>query len=481
MRGALASVLIVWMAALPAPPPSGAAEADPPTDPPPAEGVFKEVGELLTEARTARADLLSPGHFAAGQKLVAEAQQLYRDQRAIKDIQEKIDKATGELQAALDLIPESKLILGDALAARDQAQAVEAQTHAGSVYAPAEEAFKDGALKLEAGKSKDAKVKAADAERGFKAAELEAIRLSVLGEAKKLVSKAEKEKATVWAPRHFTSAKEGIAEAERLLADDRSQRDPVAKLAKQAEADARRGLAIAAEAQAAAADRSSYEAKLMDAEAQIHLIGGAIDYEPDFEQGLGAPAQQIVQAIQGLEQERDALKQELAHTRKELDSLAAKGRGLSAELEAKREKEARVQRVTQLFTPDEAVVIRQPGRLILRLKGVNFERGEAVIMPESYALLAKVIRATAELPGASITIQGHTDSQGDAQRNLVLSQERAEAVRAYLEANAELADRLVTTVGLGESTPVATNDTAEGRALNRRIDVVFDAPSLIGD
>jgi outer membrane protein OmpA-like peptidoglycan-associated protein len=137
--------------------------------------------------------------------------------------------------------------------------------------------------------------------------------------------------------------------------------------------------------------------------------------------------------------------------------------------------------VTALFTPEEAVVIRQPGRLTLRLKGISFERGDAVVMPESYALLAKVIRAIDELPGASITVQGHTDSQGDAERNLVLSQQRAEAVRAFLEANTDLSDRLVNTVGLGETTPVASNDTAEGRALNRRIDVVFDAPSLIGD
>jgi outer membrane protein OmpA-like peptidoglycan-associated protein len=435
----------------------------------------------LDEARAARADLLSPGHFAAGQRLVAEAQQLYRDQRAIKDIQSRIDRATAELEAALALIPESKLILGDALAARDQAQVAEAQVHAGPLYAPAEEAFKDAGLKLEAGKSKDAKVKAADSERGFRAAELEAIRVSVLGEAKQLIAKAEKDKLTIWAPRHFTSAKEGIAEAERLLADDRSQRDPVAQLAKQADADARRGLAIAAEAQKAAGDRSSYEAKQMDAEAQIHLIGSAIDYQPDFVQGLGAPAQQIVQAIQGLEQERNTLRQELAATRSAFDSLAAKGRGLSAELEAKREKEARVARVTELFGPDEAVVIRQSGRLTLRLKGVNFERGNAVVLPESYALLAKVIRAIAELPGASITIQGHTDSQGDAERNINLSRERAESVRAYLDANADLSDRLVTTVGLGEASPVASNDTAEGRALNRRIDVIFDAPNLIGD
>jgi outer membrane protein OmpA-like peptidoglycan-associated protein len=443
--------------------------------------MFSSVGELLKEARAQRADVLSPGHFAEGQRLVLEAQRLYQEQRAIKDIQSRIDRATDELGQAMSLVPESKLVLGNALAARDLAQAAEAQVHASAQYAQAENAFKDAAFKLEAGKSKDAKVKAADAERGFRAAELQAIQVTTLGKAKQLIAQAEKDKAVIWAPRHFESAKQSVAEAERLLSDDRTQRNQVSTLARQAEADASRGLQIAAEAQVAAGDRSSFEAKLMDAEAQVQLIAGAIDYEPDFQTGLGEPAQQIVQAIKGLQKERDTLKGDLTRARSALDSLGAKERGLSAELEAKREKEARVQRVTTLFTPDEAVVIRQPGRLTLRLKGVNFERGDAVVMPESYALLAKVIRAIDELPGASITVQGHTDSQGDAERNLVLSQQRAEAVRAFLEANTDLSDRLVNTVGLGETTPVATNDTAEGRALNRRIDIVFDAPSLIGD
>ena len=280
--------------------------------------MFKEAGELLNEARAQRADLLSPGHFAEGQRQLAEAQRLYQEQRALKDIQSRIDRATGELNQAISLVPEAKLVLGNALAARDLAQAAEAQVHASAPYAAGENAFKDAASKLEAGKSKDAKVKAADAEREFRAAELQAIQSTTLGEAKKLIAQAQKEKAEAWAPRHFQSAKESVAEAERLLNDDRTQRNKVGDLARQAEADARRGLAIAAEAQAAAGDRSSYEAKQMDAEAQVHLIASAIDYEPDFEAGLGQPSQQIVTAIKGLQAERDTLKRDLKRARSAL-------------------------------------------------------------------------------------------------------------------------------------------------------------------
>ena len=444
--------------------------------------IFAPVDALASNARAQRADLLSPGHFANGEKALSEARRLYREQGEIKALDAKLTRAKSEFEEAIAQAPRAKQTLGPALAARDAALDAEATVHDGETYGRAERAFNAAGLDLEQGKEKDAKVKAADAERGFRESEINSIRVAILGEAKRLLAKADKEKTAEWAPRHIESARQSVAEAERRLADDRYERSETLQLARQAEADARRGLAIAEKARSASTDRSSYEAQLMDAESQIQLIGGALSYKPDFEGGLGEPSQQIVRAIQGIKAERDTLKGELARTQASLSALEAKERGLSAELEAKRSKEERFQRVSELFIPEEAVVIRERGgRLILRLKGVNFERGDAVVLPESYSLLGKVIRATGELPGAAMTIEGHTDSQGDAARNVMLSQERADAVRAYLEANTNLADRLVTTVGMGESTPIATNDDEEGRAQNRRIDVVFDAPNLIGN
>ncbi len=444
--------------------------------------IFAPIDALASSARAQRADLFSPGHFSNAEKALSEARRLYREQGEIKALDEKLARAKSEFEAAIAHVPEAKLTLGPALAARDAAQDAEATVHDGETYGRAERAFNAAGLDLEQGKAKDAKVKAADAERGFREAEINSIRVAILGEAKRLIAKAEKEKAAEWAPRHIESARNSVGEAERRLMDDRYERSETLQLARQAEADARRGLAIAEKARAASADRSSYEAQLMDAESQIRLIGGALSYEPDFEAGLGEPSQQIVRAIQGIKAERDTLKGELARTQASLSALEAKERGLSAELEAKRSKEERFQRVSELFIAEEAVVIRERGgRIILRLKGVNFQKGNAVVLPESYSLLGKVIRAMGELPGAAMTIEGHTDSQGDAARNVKLSQERADAVRAYLEANTNLSDRLVTTVGIGESTPIASNDNEEGRAQNRRIDVVFEAPNLIGD
>jgi len=76
-------------------------------------------------------------------------------------------------------------------------------------------------------------------------------------------------------------------------------------------------------------------------------------------------------------------------------------------------------------------------------------------------------------PGASISVEGHTDANGSDSTNLILSQDRADAVRQYLVSNFGLNAEKVSSVGYGEARPVATNETAAGRARNRRIDLVI--------
>jgi OOP family OmpA-OmpF porin len=68
-------------------------------------------------------------------------------------------------------------------------------------------------------------------------------------------------------------------------------------------------------------------------------------------------------------------------------------------------------------------------------------------------------------------VEGHTDSNGNDASNQKLSQDRAESVRAYLVQRGVKSER-ITAVGKGESTPVATNDTTEGRANNRRVEII---------
>jgi outer membrane protein OmpA-like peptidoglycan-associated protein len=75
-------------------------------------------------------------------------------------------------------------------------------------------------------------------------------------------------------------------------------------------------------------------------------------------------------------------------------------------------------------------------------------------------------------------VEGHTDSYGSDASNLNLSQERADAVKAYLLANMSMDPSRIEAIGYGESKPIANNETAEGRAKNRRIEIVIHPISL---
>lgn len=106
-------------------------------------------------------------------------------------------------------------------------------------------------------------------------------------------------------------------------------------------------------------------------------------------------------------------------------------------------------------------------------RGVLFASGSANIVTESQSLLAELAGIFAVCPDASIYVEGHTDADGDAEANLLLSLSRAETVVDALIGLGVSPDRLYA-VGYGESLPIASNETAAGKAQNRRIVFNFE-------
>jgi outer membrane protein OmpA-like peptidoglycan-associated protein len=136
-------------------------------------------------------------------------------------------------------------------------------------------------------------------------------------------------------------------------------------------------------------------------------------------------------------------------------------------------KEEQFLSLEKFFTKEEASVIKEGENIVIRLYGINFPSGKSTILPESFGLLSKIQKAIRDFPERKIVIEGHTDSMGDETYNQELSLSRAKAVTAYLIANMGLAEDRISYTGYRESKPVASNDTNEGRSLNRRIDVVL--------
>jgi len=107
----------------------------------------------------------------------------------------------------------------------------------------------------------------------------------------------------------------------------------------------------------------------------------------------------------------------------------------------------------------------------LVLEGIQFSSGSSTISAKSYMILEEVVNSLKGYPEVNITIQGYTDSVGKESLNLRLSQERAESVMNYIIGKGIDPVRLKS-VGFGELNPIADNGTKEGRAKNRRIELV---------
>ena len=122
--------------------------------------------------------------------------------------------------------------------------------------------------------------------------------------------------------------------------------------------------------------------------------------------------------------------------------------------------------------PDTRNKLLTEGRFVTR--GILFDVNSDKIKPESYGVLKDIANVLAENESVKVKIIGHTDSKGTDSYNQDLSQRRSNAVGAYLR-NKGITSTRIKTSGLGESDPVATNDTDEGRALNRRVEFVITA------
>ena len=117
-----------------------------------------------------------------------------------------------------------------------------------------------------------------------------------------------------------------------------------------------------------------------------------------------------------------------------------------------------------------AAELAKTGKVTLR--SVQFDTGKATLKPESAAILDQVVALLKQDTALKLEVQGHTDNVGAPAANLKLSQDRALSVKDYVVTKGGIAAARLTTAGFGDTKPVAPNTTDEGRAQNRRVELV---------
>ena len=162
---------------------------------------------------------------------------------------------------------------------------------------------------------------------------------------------------------------------------------------------------------------------------------------------------------------------ELASTKGHLEKTAGE---LEREKAARAEADKKLAQAMADLQKIASVKQEQRGMVITLSGAVLFASNESTLLPAAMVKLNEVADALIKgNPDSNITVEGHTDSQGQRQYNMDLGQKRADAVRAQLVSRGVAQDR-IKAVGVGPDRPVADNKSAEGRANNRRVEIIVE-------
>jgi len=193
-----------------------------------------------------------------------------------------------------------------------------------------------------------------------------------------------------------------------------------------------------------------------------------------FNESLGGRAAAQESLVTALSVEVSSLRRRLWESELRIGVAEADRSAAESVLTKKQEREAAIEAVRSSFTAEEGGILLTPGgEVVLQVYGISFGVGSSALQGGQDPLVNKIVDAIRWFPGVPVRVEGHTDDTGSYDANLRLSRRRAETVARLLEKKLGVEGESIATEGFGPDKPIALNSTAEGRAMNRRIDVII--------
>ena len=447
--------------------------------------LFSEATAAMNQAKKEEAFLYAPRSYERGMDNYKSARKRFARGARLDSIRSEVADATTYFLQAAKISQHTKTVLASLIKTRTDAMKVNAAGYAEDQWRHGEDRFHRAIDELERGADKYAKDNAAEADKYYRAGELVGIKATYLTGARTLIAQAEKDRIYRRAPKTLEHAKSLLAQAEKALDDNRYDTDLPRSLARQAQTEVQHAMYLSKYIENADDKDMSMEDVILDWETPVRKIAAAADMQADLSNGYADPTKKLVDYVdqeqsktQKLDEDNQQLQTDVSQLKQMLSGASEQRTALNQRLQEQARQRQRLVEVEGMFTRDEARVLRETNSIILRLVGLNFDSGKATIEARNYQLLAKVQKALAEFPNSRFVIEGHTDSYGSDVANYNLSQRRADAVKQYLIANANIDATRIEATGYGETKPIATNDTSVGRARNRRIDIVIE-PKLL--
>lgn len=394
---------------------------------------IEKTQSMIQEASNRQIDVLSPSNFNKAEDSLQKAMKYRQKGKSSSEVLEQVSLARGWLKDALD---KSKLTVSQMPEIQDARR--------GAMNARANELFpkewNSTGKKLESitkdiekGNLKPVDKKGDDIVAAYRKLERDSVVKMALGKADENIRMAEKEKAEKIAPKTYSSATMSYDTAAKAITAN--PRNPAAY--------------------SRAVDQANRESmRLVDVTNQVKA-GNSEDL-----------------VLQSERQQRaiSSLRKENMQSEKEMTAMERQ----QAELQRSQALINQAASIRSQFKPNEAEVYTENGRVMVRLKGLQFAPNQANLDKRDKALLSKMDEALAGMGPSKVIVEGHTDNTGKASRNMTLSEQRAKSVQDYLVSKGTVTLDNVESVGMGSEKPIGNNGTAAGRAQNRRIDLIVE-------
>jgi len=446
---------------------------------------FKDADAAKASADAVEAKDYAPKAYASGMKEYRTAEDALRRGRNIEYVRSNAADATRYFKTATKTAQLARTALAQVMKSRQAGANARAPELAPDIWLEANKKFMRAIQLIERGDLKNARKREFEATNLYREAELVAIKAQYLNKTRQLLADADRARVGRYAPLTLAKAKRLLADADRELNENRYDTDLPRSLAMRANYEAKHALYLSEVVRKIRDKGLTPEQLILNWEQPLRAIAGVADAVPDMSEGPDKLAQELVEYFEEERNELQRLNQEksedairLADLEEELRALDERLGGATAEraalvqrLEAQARVRQQFKQVEKMFTSYEARVFREGDSIFLRLVGLTFDSGASQIKPENFDLLAKVEKAIDVFPRSELTIEGHTDAHGSDELNQKLSQERAESVQQYMINAMRIPTYRLIATGYGETRPVASNETAAGRARNRRIDI----------
>ncbi len=481
--------------------------------------LFKEVSDLHLKALSAAANIFAASDFEKGDELFNEVKEMIGEKSRSTDVTLKLSSAKDLFRKAF----ESAQIIGQNFTALMKIRQLVINANATDKFPEqwdeAEKLFVNAFEEYNDNNPNGVKKYSDEAEKLYKDAELIALKNKYILPLNSAIEKAEDDGLEKYTPTILKKAKQCATDIESTLNANRYDTVKAVELKNLGMYEINHGVYLKNLFVKMDEEDKTREDLVMMWEEPLINISKEINVKPLFDNGNELVTKKIVENIKidkskiaALEKEKtsltekvDELNKTLELTKTALDESNKQNENLSSEIvqlkkineeyltklsaietenikfktqaDEQAMNEQMIQSVSDMFLPSEAEVIRNGDLIIIRLINMNFPTSKATLEPQYFNLLNKVQKAIQTFPNGTVVIEGHTDGEGNFQKNLELSQNRANSIYQYLLSTMGGDASRISVIGMGSTKPIANNSSEEGRAKNRRIEVIIN-PNL---